>query len=57
MVDVLFRSCVHTLSLNAYEVSCRIRAMRVARPYIEGFTPSDAQHHKVGSPAPDGFSE
>jgi hypothetical protein len=31
--------------------------MRVARPYVKGFTPSDAGHHSVGSPAPYGFSE
>ncbi len=26
---------------NAYGVSCRIRAMRVALPFKKGFTPSD----------------
>lgn len=54
---IIFRSSVHVLSPNAYEVSCRIRTMRVARPYVKGFTPSDTGHHSVGSPAPYGFSE
>lgn len=36
-----------TSSPNADEVSCRIRALRVALPSFEGFTPSDNAQIRV----------
>lgn len=45
------------LSPNAYGVSCRVRAMRVALPTIVGLTPCGMIATKSGSPVPIGLSD